>query len=62
MAQPEFIQAPKALGGVSYPVTKGQLAEHARGKDASKDILDVLQRIPGREYDGPNEVSKAVAK
>jgi hypothetical protein len=62
MAQPEFIQVQKALGGVSYPATKGQLVEHARGKDASKDILDALQRIPDREYDGPNEVSKAVAK
>lgn len=62
MAQPEFIQVQKALGGVNYPATKDQLVEHARGKDASKDILDALQRIPDREHDGPNEVSKAVTK
>lgn len=62
MAQPEFIQVQKALGGVNYPATKDQLVEHARGKDASKDILDALQRIPDREHDGTNEVSKAVAK
>jgi hypothetical protein len=62
MAQPEFIQAQKALGGVSYPATKEQLIEHARGKNAGTDILDALQAITDREYDGPNEVSKAVAK
>jgi hypothetical protein len=62
VAQPEFIQVQKALGGVSYPATRGQLIEHARGKNASKDILDALQSIPDQEYDGPNEVSKAVTK
>jgi hypothetical protein len=62
MAQPEFIQAQKALGGVSYPATKDQLIDHARGKNASQDILDALRSIPDQEYDGPNEVSKAVAR
>jgi hypothetical protein len=62
MAQAEFIEVQKALGGVSYPATRDQLIEHARGKDAGRDILDALQGIPDREYDGPNEVSKAVAK
>jgi hypothetical protein len=62
MAQAEFIQVQKALGGVSYPATRDQLVEHARGKNASKDMLDALQSIPDRQYDGPNEVSKAVAK
>ena len=62
MAQAEFIQVQKFLGGVSYPATKEQLIEHARGKKADKDVLDALQNMPDREYDGPNEVSSAVAK
>jgi len=62
MAQAQFIEVQKALGGISYPSTKDQLIEHARGKNASGDILDALQNIPDQEYDGPNEVSKAVAK
>ena len=62
MAQAEFIEVQKALGGISYPATRDQLVDHAKGKSASKDILDALQNIPDREYDGPNEVSKAVAK
>ena len=62
MAQAEFIEVQKALGGISYPATRDQLVEHARGKNAGQDILDALQSLPDREYDGPNEVSKAVAK
>jgi hypothetical protein len=62
MAQAEFIEVQKALGGISYPATRDQLIKHAQGSNASKDILAVLQDIPDQEYDGPNEVSKAVAK
>jgi hypothetical protein len=62
MAQAEFIKVQKSLGGISYPATKEQLIEHARGNQAEKDVLDALQNIPDREYDGPNEVSKAVTR
>jgi hypothetical protein len=62
MAQAEFIKVQKSLGGISYPATKEQLIEHARRNQAEKDVLDALQNIPDREYDGPNEVSKAVTK
>lgn len=62
MAQAEFIKVQKFLGGVSYPATKEQLIEHARGKKADNDVLEALADLPEREYDGPNEVSQAVAK
>jgi hypothetical protein len=62
MAQAEFFQVQKVLGGISYPASKDQLIEHARGKGTSMAIPDALQAIPDREYDGPNEVSTAVAK
>ena len=62
MAQAEFIKVQKSLGGISYPATKDQLVEHARSQQADQDVLDALQSIPDREYDGPNEVSKAVSK
>lgn len=61
MAQAEFIAVQKALGGISYPATKEQLIKHAREHGADKDALDALNALPDREYDGPNEVSKAVA-
>jgi uncharacterized protein DUF2795 len=62
MAQAEFIKVQKFLGGISYPASKDQLIDHARGKKADKDVLDALQELPDREYEGPNEVSQAVAK
>ena len=62
MAQAEFIKVQKFLGGISYPATKDQLIEHARGKQADGDVIDALQELPDREYDGPNAVSAAVAK
>jgi hypothetical protein len=62
MAQAEFIKVQKFLSGVHYPASKQQLMDHAREKKADKDALDALQQIPDREYGGPNDVSKAVAK
>jgi hypothetical protein len=60
--QAEFIQVQKALSGIHYPASKQQLIEHARKNNASQEIMAALESIPGKEYDGPNEVSKAVAK
>lgn len=62
MAQADFIKVQKSLGGISYPATRQQLIEHARGNNADGDTLRALEELPDREYDGPNEVSKAVAK
>jgi hypothetical protein len=62
MAQAEFIKVQKFLSGVSYPATRDQLIDHARGENADDDVLDALAGLPERSYAGPNEVSKAVAK
>jgi hypothetical protein len=44
---------------LTRPGQGSQLIEHARGKDASKNILDALGSVPDQEHDGPNEVSTA---
>jgi Protein of unknown function (DUF2795) len=64
MAQQQagFIQVQKALAGISYPATKQQLIDHARGKKPDKQIMEALESIPDQEYSGPDQVSKAVAK
>ena len=61
MANPDFIEVQKSLSGVDYPASKQDLLEHARGQGAGDDVLQALQRIPDREYDGPNAVSQEVA-
>jgi hypothetical protein len=62
MAQAEFIKVQKSLSGISYPATRDQLVDHARSHHADDDVLDALRSIPDQEYDGPNEVSKAVSR
>ncbi len=61
MANPDFIEVQKSLSGVDYPASKQSLIDHARGQGASEDILQALERIPDREYDGPNAVSEQIA-
>ncbi len=56
MVSPIDIQ--KALKGMDYPATKEQILEHAKGGD--KEVLDALQKIDDREYEGPSGVSAAV--
>jgi hypothetical protein len=56
MVSPIDIQ--KALKGMDYPATKEQILEHAKGGD--KDVLDALNKIEDREYEGPSGVSAAV--
>ena len=56
MVSPIDIQ--KALKGMDYPATKEQILEHAKGGD--RDVLDALQKIDDREYEGPSGVSAAV--
>ena len=43
---------------MDYPATKQQILEHAKGGD--KDVLEALQKIDDREYEGPSGVSAAV--
>ena len=56
MVSPIDIQ--KALKGMDYPASKEQILEHAKGGE--KDVLDALQKIDDREYEGPSGVSAAV--
>ena len=58
MALADFIKVHKFLGGISYPATRQQLIEHARGNQADDEVLRTLRAMPDREYSGPDDVSK----
>ncbi|MGY1712057.1 DUF2795 domain-containing protein [Geodermatophilus sp. SYSU D00758] len=58
MVSPIDIQ--KALSGMDYPAGKEQIVQHARDNGGSKDVVDALERIDDREYEGPSGVSAAV--
>ncbi|GGS36440.1 MULTISPECIES: DUF2795 domain-containing protein [Actinokineospora] len=56
---PNPIQMQKFLSGVNYPCSKSDLVEHARSSGADDDVVNGLEAMPDREYDGPNAVSEA---
>ena len=61
MSQSNPIQIQKYLSGVDYPVTKEQLLEKARDNGAGEDVLAALEKLPERDYNGPNAVSAEVS-
>ena len=61
MSQPNPIQIQKYLSGVDYPVTRQQLLDKARDNGAGEDVLAALEKLPDRDYNGPNAVSAEVS-
>ncbi|MFF4779490.1 DUF2795 domain-containing protein [Microtetraspora fusca] len=59
--KPNPIQLQKDLKGVDYPARQADLLKVARDHGAGQEVVSALEKIPDREYDGPNAVSKAVA-
>jgi hypothetical protein len=57
--RPSPIELQKHLGGMDYPAGKDEIVEHAKSSGASKEVIETLQKIPDREYNGPNAVSAA---
>lgn len=50
------------LGGIDFPANKSLLIEHAKERDAEKEIISLLQRMPEREYKNMAEVMKDVGQ
>ncbi|WP_055481756.1 DUF2795 domain-containing protein [Sphaerimonospora mesophila] len=59
---PNPIQLQKHLKGVDYPAGKSDLIQTARDHGADDNVINALERLPDRQYDGPNAVSKAVTE
>ena len=54
------IDVQKALSGMDYPAGKQQIVEHAQKNGGSSEVIDALEKIEDREYEGPSGVSSAV--
>jgi hypothetical protein len=52
----------KFLSGVSYPASREDPIRRAESKQADEQSLAALRELPGREYSGPGQVSKEVAR
>ncbi|WP_030664063.1 DUF2795 domain-containing protein [Streptomyces cellulosae] len=60
MADTSPIALQKALKGADYPASRDDLVSLARNNGADDKIVDKLSHSGKRQFDGPNEVQKAV--
>ena len=54
------IQVQKFLGGIDYPTDKQTIIDTAKREGADERVLSTLSRIPDKQYNGPNEVSRQI--
>lgn len=52
------IEVQKSLKDIDYPVKKKELVQHAKKHGASKEVMEILDNLPDKEYTSPTEVSK----
>ncbi|WP_063920827.1 glycosyltransferase family 9 protein [Nocardia mikamii] len=55
------IQVQKYLSGVDYPCDRRDIVRAARSNGAGAEIVDALESMPDRMFDGPNAVSEAMS-
>ena len=46
------------LSGIDFPAGKQDLVKHAQGNGADDEVIDVLNRMPDREYGNMADVMK----
>jgi hypothetical protein len=56
------IQLQKYLKGVNYPAHKKDLVAKAKSHGADANILQTLEELPDKKYDGPTGIAKEVGK
>ncbi len=47
------------LKGIDYPADKEKLISTARDNQAPPEVMDILKKLPGDRYGGPQDVMKA---
>jgi Protein of unknown function (DUF2795) len=56
------IQLQKHLKGTSYPATKRDLVHKAQQNNASDEIVQKIQKLPGDSFNSPKDVMKALGQ
>ena len=54
----QITEVQKALKGVDYPASRDELASHAEGNGADRDLVEALRGMRKSSFDGPNVVMK----
>lgn len=50
------------LGGMDFPAGKQDLINHAKGKNAGQDVMEIVKEMPDREFGSMADVMKGVRK
>jgi hypothetical protein len=58
-AETSPIEVQHYLKGIEYPADHKALAETARRNGAPREVMELLEKLPGKKYDSPAEVMKA---
>ncbi len=48
------------LGDVDYPENTGAIVKHARSRGVPQCVIDMLGKLPDREYGNAAEVNQAI--
>ncbi|MET7293048.1 DUF2795 domain-containing protein [Streptomyces griseoloalbus] len=60
MADLSPIDLQKALKGADYPASRDDLVSVAKNNGADDTLVEKLTQAGSKQFDGPNEVQKAV--
>jgi hypothetical protein len=52
----------KYLGGTHYPTEKKNLVNNATHKDAPKDVMNLINKLPDKTYTSPIDITKEIGK
>ncbi len=50
----------EAIKGADLPKSKSELVDYARSRNASQDVMDMLSRLPDRQYKTASDITQAM--
>ncbi len=55
-------QVEKSIKGTHFPAQKEDLIQQAKENNANQDVLNVLERMPDKQFNSPVDISKAMGR
>lgn len=50
------------MAGMHYPAEKQTLINSAQNKDAPRDVMDLINKLPDKTYNSPIDITKEIGK
>jgi hypothetical protein len=52
----------EAIKGIDLPKNKADLIKYAQSRNASQDVLDILEKLPDQEFGNAADITHAVGE